>query len=258
MRRMSRHFVIQQLQDYLPLHTAVQNYYMRKPHTFRIPSYATDENVREVVDPLLVKYGGQARSNYRKAVWKLTKQGASLDVWAAFIMKHYHFHRTGTAPVMVKARIALARQVALPLVLLPTAKGQNTMFWTKMRSALAALYAKHGPNLETTEWKQWAAHIIAADEAAYTAQTVDLPDEGPGGTGSDAVDADPIEGSGPVDGASDGGAGSSTEGAADAASSANRSSASAPTGSAGSASPPASASVSRVDALDPDDTLASA
>ncbi|KZV99555.1 hypothetical protein EXIGLDRAFT_724585 [Exidia glandulosa HHB12029] len=152
MRKYTRHYAVQPLQQYTQIAQATRKYFERKSDLLKITSYPSDPVIKAAISKILKEYAGQCRSNLHKVIWRFVARRVDLDSWANYMLSHYVHKSTFTD--MMKARLALMRQVAEPLVSLPTSRGQDTGFWKKLNTELHRLYEQHGQQLESEGWKR--------------------------------------------------------------------------------------------------------
>ncbi|KZV93206.1 hypothetical protein EXIGLDRAFT_691876 [Exidia glandulosa HHB12029] len=183
MRDITRHYITQPLRNYSHLNIKTKGYYDTKPQSLKAPLYPADPNVREVILAHLKEYADTVRSGFRKLapnvtrqIWTFTLNRMTLDQCAAYLIKHYVFKsQSEQFTTQSKARIALMRRVAKPLVRKKFAKGQDTGFWPNLAAELEKLYGLHGEDTNSPGWEQWAAKIIEEDESEYTDGSTSMP-----------------------------------------------------------------------------------
>ncbi|KZW00125.1 hypothetical protein EXIGLDRAFT_696725 [Exidia glandulosa HHB12029] len=191
MRATIRHYLVTPLRNYMNVDDSAKSYYLRKPQSFKIPAYKTSADVRRIVDKLLQRFGNEVRGNLRVLVFSKVTDGVALDLWAAHMMKHFYMHggKTVEPSKMLKARLALMRQIAAPIVAAPRKQGEKTNFWTLLQNQVNSLYVTHKEDLEAAGWQEWADKIIAEDEQKYKERPAEL--DPPSFDGTDDEDSSP-------------------------------------------------------------------
>ncbi|KAI0269102.1 hypothetical protein BC834DRAFT_967760 [Gloeopeniophorella convolvens] len=112
------------------------------------------------------------RSNMRKKIFASitgkTKQ--SLKRFSdKLIHKYYRGHKPDTLMRMaIKAQLALARVIALPLTKKKNETRADTGFWTSMNEKLAGLRKENGSDRTDPKWLQWYEEIINKDKETFS------------------------------------------------------------------------------------------
>lgn len=173
LKMMTRHYLYQPVVSYQTVHESAANYYRSLPkenHPLMSCGYTKDKIIKDAIHKHLKELAGSERSHLRPTVWRMVQKRTTLSKWVKYMEEHYDHSGPNRSAHIVKqqaARLALMREVAEPLVPLPTARGQDTGFWHALEERLMALYAQLGPDIAAPSWDRWATDIIARDKLAY-------------------------------------------------------------------------------------------
>ncbi|TFK70458.1 hypothetical protein BDN72DRAFT_838980 [Pluteus cervinus] len=164
--------------------------------SYHLEAIRDNEVVKAVVEAYLDKEITGVRNKFRKMIFKWSS--APLDVLVQKLTSEFHKRKAnGKVSEATTARIALARQIAVPMAAKKNTKGADTGFWKALETALNTLVKKNSSNAESDAWKVWEKATISTDKSTYISDPTIPSDD------DDDTDADNRNGPGEAGGDDD-------------------------------------------------------
>ncbi|RDX40528.1 hypothetical protein OH76DRAFT_1412918 [Lentinus brumalis] len=170
LKALVKHYVASPQVNYTKLLSPIEKYIKSHHEKLDMAAYLSNQVVKNEVTPFLTKEINNAKNQFRKMIFRSVhpKTLASLAQLEETVLNKWHGKPKPTALTQKwSAHLALLRDVARPLVDLPTVKGGDSGFWSGITKAYDTLYKEHGKDRKAVAWMQWEQSIIATDRQTY-------------------------------------------------------------------------------------------
>ncbi|KAI0260097.1 hypothetical protein BC834DRAFT_973702 [Gloeopeniophorella convolvens] len=173
LKQLVRHWLISPVNSYNTIINKMEKWLRNNAaDALELPQYEYDQVIQEAVRQFVNQDQHSHRSNMRKKIFA-SITGKTKQLLKRFsdklIHKYYRGHKPDTLMRMaIKAQLALARVIALPLTKKKNKTRADTGFWTSMNEKLAGLRKENGSNRTDPKWLQWYKEIINKDKETFS------------------------------------------------------------------------------------------